>query len=460
MIHLMRRAAILPVGLFLLAFHGAPVVGDEPARRRPNVLFLLTDDQRADTIAALGNRAIVTPNLDRLTHSGLAFDNAYCMGGDIPAVCLPSRTMLLSGRSLFHIKALKPDSPDLPSAFRAAGYETYHHGKNGNTPKAIQRHFEHNHYLGNDQAERLSGFPGREIADAAVTFLEKGRDPKRPFLMYLAFGNPHDPRVVTPEYRARYDDAAIPLPRDFLPLHPFNNGELTIRDEALAPWPRTPEIVRRHLADYYGVITYLDMQIGRVLEALRASGQAENTLIVFSSDHGLALGSHGLFGKQNLYEAGMKVPLIFSGLGIKPGRTAALVTLFDLFPTLCDLADVSTPAGLDGKSFADVVRGKADRARETVFFAYRDVQRGVRDGDWKLLRYPRINRSQLFDLKTDPDELHDLAASPEAAERLAGLTDLLKREQAAYGDTLPLTSEHPGPAGAVDPSTLIPKVKP
>jgi arylsulfatase A-like enzyme len=416
--------------------------------RRPNVLFLFTDDQRADTIHALGNPLIQTPNLDRLAERGFVFRNAYCMGGNQPAVCLPSRTMLMSGRSLFHLKEATAEAPSLPRAFNAAGYVTYHHGKRGNTPQAIQKNFQINKYLVNDQAERSSGYPGKEIADAAVAFLnERPRD--KPFFMYLAFANPHDPRVVNREYRDRYQESAMPLPANYRPLHPFNNGELLVRDEQLAPWPRTPEVVRSHLTDYYGVITYLDMQIGRILQVLKDQGIEDETIVVFSSDHGLAIGSHGLFGKQNIYEDGMKVPLIFAGPGISRGRSNAFAYLFDIFPTLLDLAGLPNAEGLDARSLAPVIRGESQGVRDAVFLAYRDFQRSIRVGDWKLIRYPEINRSQLFNLAADPAETHDLAADPASKSQVKELMARLEAEQKRLGDTLALTSAQPKEA-AVD----------
>ena len=184
------------------------------------------------------------------------------------------------------------------------------------------------------------------------------------------------------------------------------------------PGPVPPRSSAHHLTDYYGVITYLDMQIGRILQALKDQGVYDDTIIVFSSDHGLAIGSHGLFGKQNIYEDGMKVPLIFTGPGIRPGRTAAFAYLFDIFPTLADLAALTAPAGLGGRSLAPVIRGQSEGVREAVFLAYRDVQRSIRQGDWKLIRYPQINRSQLFNLKDDPAETRDLAADPASASKV------------------------------------------
>jgi arylsulfatase A-like enzyme len=419
-----------------------------PPARRPNVLFLLTDDQRADTIHALGNAVIQTPNLDRLARSGLVFRNCYCMGSDMPAVCFPSRSMLLSGRSLFHLKHKAGGTGvryevNFPKTLRDAGYETYHHGKRQNGPTGVYKDFEHEKYQHNDDAERLSGRPGQEIADAAVTIL-KTRRRDRPFFAYLAFGNPHDPRVIIPEYRRRYDESRMPLPANYLPLHPFDNGWLTGRDERLAPWPRTSAEIKKHITDYYGVITYLDEQIGRILEALRESGEYDNTIIIFSSDHGLALGSHGLMGKQSLYEVAMKPPLIFAGPGIRRGETDAFVYLHDVFPTVCDLVGIQTPAGLDAKSFANVVEGKTDTGRAAIFLAFMDYQRAVRVGDWKLIRYPQINFTQLFNLRDDPDELHSVAEKQPAKER--ELMTLLQKLQHANGDTLSLSSAHPRPS--------------
>jgi arylsulfatase A-like enzyme len=251
---------------------------------------------------------------------------------------------------------------------------------------------------------------------------------------------------VTPMYRDRYDEESMRLPANYLPVHPFNNGELLIRDEQLAPWPRTPEVVREHLTDYYAVITYLDMEIGRILQTLKDQGAYDDTIIVFSSDHGLAIGSHGLFGKQNIYEDGMKVPLIFTGPGIARDRSAAYAYLFDIYPTLCELAGLPAPSGIDGKSLAPVIRGKSEGVRDSVFLAYRDVQRSVRKGDWKLIRYPKINRSQLFNLKDDPAETNDLADDPARKDKLKELTALLEAQQKDLDDSLALTSPDPEPA--------------
>jgi arylsulfatase A-like enzyme len=413
------------------------------AETKPNVVFLFADDQRADTIAALGNPHIKTPNLDQLVRSGFVFRNAYCLGANVPAVCTPSRNMLLSGRAFFRWQGpqAQPDMPNFPTSMKVAGYETYHHGKRGNTSPAIQALFDHNQYVV-DNDDRTNGEPCQTIVNEAIGFL-KSRQRDKPVFMYLAFSNPHDPRVAAQKYLELYPRDKIPLPKNYLPLHPFNDGEQFVRDELLAPFPRTPDDVRKHLHDYYAVISAMDHHIGRLFSALKEVGMYDNTIFIYSADHGLAIGSHGLFGKQNLYEAGMKPPLIFAGPGIPRGETQALVYLLDIFPTVCGLVGATIPAGLDGKSLKPVIEGKSSGVRDTLFLAYREVQRAVRDSRWKLIRYPQVNVTQLFDLQTDPDEMTNLADQPQNAERIKSLTTELERWQKSLGDTTPLVVDQP-----------------
>jgi arylsulfatase A-like enzyme len=412
-------------------------------KKRPNVLFLFTDDQRADTVGALGNPVVKTPNLDKLVQSGFVFRNAYCLGSNLPAVCTPSRNMLLSGRAYFRWKGSLASGadPNFPVSLKEAGYETYHHSKRGNVAVEINKRFDHNKYL-EDQKERTSGQPGKTVVDGAIEFL-KGRKDERPFFLYLAFEAPHDPRVAAKEYLDLYQRDKVPLPKNYLPIHPFDNGDQLIRDEKLAPWPRTEAEIRRHLHEYYAVISGLDHHLGRLLQALKDQGLYDNTLIVFSSDHGLAVGSHGLMGKQNLYEHSMKPPLVFAGPGVPKGQSDALAYLLDIFPTVCDLVGAKVPDGLDGQSLASVIQGKKDKVRDTLFLAYRDVQRAVRDDRWKLIRYPHINQTQLFDLKNDPDELKNLAGDAAQTKQVERLMGVLADWQKRLGDKTPLTSEKP-----------------
>lgn len=429
------------------------LAGTVLAAERPNLIVLLTDDQRADAVAALGNPHIITPHMDRLVREGFAFRNAYCMGSMQPAVCLPSRTMLHSGRSLYRLEGVE-GRPHLGKSFADAGYDTFHIGKRGNTPHALHKAFAQSSYL-DDQAERTGGYSGRTEVSAALEFLS-GRDANRPFFILIEFAGPHDPRGTNPESRAMYRTEDIPLPANFRPFHPFDNGELLVRDEKLEAWPRTPEAVRRHLHDYYAMITHMDGQIGRLIKALEDRREWDDTIVVMTSDHGLAIGSHGLFGKQNLYEDGMKPPLVFCGPGIPHGESDALVYLFDIYPTLCGLTGVPQPADIDGRDLTPVIQGRATTVRDTLFLAYRDVQRAVRQGDWKLIRYPQVDVTQLFNLADDPHELKDLFSDPAHAERVQSMLALLAEQQTAWGDTQPLHVANPRPA-AVDVETFFPR---
>jgi arylsulfatase A-like enzyme len=222
---------------------------------------------------------------------------------------------------------------------------------------------------------------------------------------------------------------------------------MTIRDEVLLPHPRAAGAVQSMNADYYRYVSYLDTQLGRILEALDATPLAKNTIIVFSSDSGVARGSHGLIGKQNLYEHSIRVPLIFAGPGIAANRsTDAMCYLFDLMPTLGALCGVSPPPPSEGKDLSRILRDASGEGRSALMFAYRDVQRACRNDRWKLIRYPQIDKTQLFDLRSDPDERENLADRPEHASKASELMTLLEKEMKAAGDSAPLTVSNPKPA--------------
>jgi arylsulfatase A-like enzyme len=452
--------ALLP--LLLLATPGFA----QEKKKRPNVLFLFTDDQRADTIAALGNTHIKTPNLDKLVLRGTAFTRAYCMGAMQGAVCVPSRAMMLSGRSLFRINDALKGITTWPAMFARLGYRTFITGKWHNQEASALAAFSEGRavFFGGMGApytlpvaditpthtlteKRPSGKHSVALfADSVIDFLKEQKGAKQPFLAYVAFNGPHDPREAPKEYHDPYNANKPPLPANFLPLHPFNNGDMTGRDEKLAPWPRTPEVVRQHLADYYAYITFLDAQIGRILAELRAAGLEEDTIVVFSSDSGLAVGSHGLFGKQNLYDHSMRSPLIFAGPGIPAGKqSTALCYLYDIYPTLGELTGVKGPEGSEGKSLVPVMKGETKQVRDALFLAYRGVQRSVRDERWQLITYPQINKTQLFDLQNDPHETKDLSGDPAQAKQVERLTEKLKELQKEYDDKQPLRSDKPLP---------------
>jgi arylsulfatase A-like enzyme len=434
------------------------------AADRPNFLFLYTDDHRADTIAAWGNEHIDTPNLDALVRRGFSFKRNYCMGSPHGAVCVPSRAMILTGQAYFRIPEDLRGVDTLPQRLGEAGYTTFITGKWHNEPPALVKSFQRgkaimfggmsNHelvplvditpdrQLGNDRIE--TRFSTEIFAGEAIEFL-RDYDGDAPFFCYVPFTAPHDPRMPPEPYRSKYYADPPPLPPNFMPQHPFDNGALLTRDENLAPWPRTGNIIRDQLAEYYGMIEHLDTQIGRILNALAASPHAGRTYIIFAGDHGLAMGSHGLLGKQSVYEHSMRAPMIVAGPDIPHGETQALTYLFDIVPTIVELAGVPPLEPMDGMDLAPLWRGERESLRDAIFLAYEDSQRALVESRWKLIRYPLIDYNQLFDLADDPYELRNLADIPEYADRVDALMDRLKAEQARYGDTAPLEVDEPLP---------------
>lgn len=450
--------------LFILLVTGLLNTAAAMAAERPNVLLLIADDLRPDAIGANGNPDVKTPNIDLLMQRGRSYDRAYCMGSNSGAVCAPSRAMLLTGRSRFEIPqdvlvpwgptTGTPAPPMLPEIFRAQGWRTFATGKwhqrrphfsrcfddgdaiffGGMGPhEGLKVHaFDPDGLYPGGASKSMDIFSSTGFANATIEFLSDQENATDPFFAWVAFTAPHDPRTPPEAIRSTYEDASLSLPPNILPEHPFDNGELSIRDEKLEAWPRTPEALRRHLGDYYGMIEQMDAQIGRILESLEASGQADNTIVVFLADHGLGMGSHGLMGKQNLYEHSAGAPLVVAGPGIEPGeRRDQLVYLHDTVPWLLDKAGLQHPKGLHARSLES-------GDRESLVLHYRDGQRALVEDRWKLIVYPKVGLVQLFDLDIDPHELNNLAGAAEQTQRLDRMLKNLEAGMREVGDELEL----------------------
>jgi arylsulfatase A-like enzyme len=441
------------------------------SKRPPNIVLLISDDQRPDTIGALGNRVVRTPNLDALAGDGVAFTRATCGN----PLCVPSRAELISGVTGFRNGVpdggrLKADLPLWPATLQAHGYETcysgkWHHegrpqGKGYGVTTALYTGaggafarpqtdwkgrpatgYRGWTFVGEDGKPQpdfgvgLTPAISEHIARAACEYIARPHD--QPFFLQVAFTAPHDPLLFPPGFEGMYDPVRMPLPPNFLPEHPFDHGNLRGRDELLLPFPRTPAAVREELACYYAVISHLDRQIGRILETLGASGQAQNTIVIFTSDNGLAIGSHGLRGKQNMYEHSIGVPLIVRGPGLARGvRSPAPCYLRDLFPTACELAGIPIPPGIRGQSLLPALTRRSNGFRSEIFGYFRDVQRMIRTERWKLIWYPKIGREQLFDLRADPHELQDLSTEARYASIASALRARLKAWLREEGDSL------------------------
>tara|TARA_R110002096_G_scaffold273422_11_gene467316 strand:- start:6337 stop:7746 length:1410 start_codon:yes stop_codon:yes gene_type:complete len=449
---------------------------------RPNILFLLADDMRPDAIRALGNSRIQTPNLDELVRRGTTFTQATC---SYP-ICVVSRAEILTGMHGWEngidgiTNRFNEGVTFWAQTLADAGYRTSYVGKWHTKGRPSERGYDEVFGLfsgggGKWWKERQTdwkGFPitgyrgwvfqsddGREkfpekgvgltpdidskFADAAIEAIQAA-SPK-PWFVHVNFTAPHDPLFLPPGMETLYRADEMEIPPNFLPEHPFDHGNFSGRDESLMAFPRTEAATRDVLRVYYAVISYLDAQVGRILKVLDESGQRENTVVIFASDHGMAVGSHGLRGKQNMYEHTVNVPLVIAGPEIKAhARSLAQVYLRDLYPTTCELAGVPIPGAVTAKSFAASLRRGDEPLREEIFGYFRDSQRMIRSDGWKLIVYPLADKTQLFDLKSDPWETRNLADSPQALEIRQHLETRLNSWRQNQGDPL-LQSSGEGP---------------
>ncbi len=441
---------------------------------KPNILFIFADDQTYEALHALGCDELQTPNLDRLVSRGTTFTHAYNQGAWHGAVCVASRTMLNTGLFLWHAKQLEPKLKDHAARgkfwsqyMKKAGYETYMSGKwhvkidaadifdhvadvrpgmPNQTPQGYNRPVKGKPDPWSPWDPKFGGYwkGGKHwsevLGDHGVSFLENAAKSDDPFFMYLAFNAPHDPRQSPKEYVDRYPIDKVKLPENFLPEYPYKDSigcGKGLRDEKLAPFPRTPYAVKVNRREYYAIITHMDNEIGRILDALEKSGKADNTYTFFTADHGLAVGHHGLIGKQNMYDHSVRVPLVAVGPGIKKNaKIDAPVYLQDIMPTTLELAGLNIPSHVEFKSLLPLLRGKAKRSYSAIYGGYKNLQRMITADGYKLIYYPKIEKYLLFDLQTDPLEMHNLAEKPDHASTVKKLKTKLKELQKQTGDDL------------------------
>lgn len=433
----------------------APLAVDTPASpsSRPNILLIVTDDQAPQTLRAYGNKTCETPNIDRLAAQGMTLDGAYHMGSWAGAVCTPSRHMIMTGRTVWHIpdrarpkrnrkaKGRNPNQGNsswvpenlaeqtLPAIFNRAGYDTFRTCKKGNSYEGANQQFT----VRRDATKRghQPADSSQWHADQTIQYLQeraKSND-RDPFLIYLGFSHPHDTRNGTAELLQKYgaenrkqppitvNPLAPPLQINYLPAHPFPHGHPGLRDEEKVAGvfkSRSEPTIRNELGREYACIEHIDTQVGRVLKQLEEMGELKNTYVIFTADHGIAVGRHGLTGKQNLYEHTWRVPLIVKGPQIEPStRSQGNVYLLDILPTLCDLTEVTIPQTVEGASFKPVLLGEQQATRDVLYGVYcggtKPGIRSLRRGNWKLIKYDlldgQVRRTQLFNLESNPNEL-------------------------------------------------------
>jgi len=477
-----RRDFLKRLGLAAAAAAVAPhqLIAAEK-KRMPNFLFIFTDDQTFESINALGYDEVHTPNLDRLVRSGTTFTHAYNQGGWSGAVCICSRSMLNTGRFVWNAHSVHKQCEQERQAgrfwseyLRAAGYRTYMTGKWHN-PADVEKAFDvvrdvrpgmpnqtdegYNRPIDgkpdpwSPSDPKFGGYwkGGRHwsevVAAHSVDYLKQAAKDDRPFFMYLAFNAPHDPRQSPGEYVEKYPLEKVSLPENFLAEYPYKDDigcQKGLRDEKLAPFPRTPNAIKVNRQEYYAIITHMDEQVGKILDALEASGKAKDTYVIFTADQGLAVGHHGLMGKQNLFDPSVRVPLMIVGPGVeKNKRIDAPVYLQDVMPTTLELAGVEAPDHVQFRSLMPLIEGKRKSNYDAIYGGYLGLQRMVVQDGCKLLLFPKIKKALLFDLNKDPQEMHDLLADDATAATALTTAKKLFAEllklQKETGDNLDLT---------------------
>lgn len=433
--------------LMSAALLGSGLMGVAEAKR-PNILYIVADDQAPYDLKIYDKESSLdTPVLDRLAAEGMVLDGAHQMGAWCAGVCTPSRHMIMAGRTLWHVpdkrgqgrNPLEKDPVKVPkdlashtmaAVFNDAGYDTMRTCKKGNSYAAANNQFTVVHDSTKRGGTDATGSAWH--AKQVLNYLNEreASNDEDPFLIYYGFSHPHDTRDGKPELLAKYgavnfkDKNSCPpanpkqpqLPHNYLPIHPFDNTDINVRDEigVRGVWRHRDEnTIRNEIGREFACSENIDIQIGAVLKKLEEMGELDNTYIFYTSDHGIAIGRHGLQGKQNLYEHTVRVPYIVKGPGIKKGRAVGNIYHLDALATLCDLAGIDAPSTSEGISFKPVLEGKQETVRDVLYGVYsggdKPGMRYVKKDGWKLIRYESnqsgVNVTQLFNLTENPEEL-------------------------------------------------------
>lgn len=484
-----RRAAIRSLALASIAARLSAREERPVPREAPNILFILTDDQRKDALSLYGNPILKTPNIDRIGIEGMRFEEFFVTN----SLCAPSRATFYTGvyshvhgvttngagEPFRNQTGLRRDQQTLVSLLHDAGYETALVGKwhlrsapagfdswtilpGGGGPYVDPPMTANGVHL------RMRGHADDVVGDQAIAYLQN-RAKDRPFLLLMNFKSPHRNWIPAKRFESAFADVDIPLPRtyeDRLDSDALRRAQMAVADmpdfKVPATLPREERKRRNYEAlvrNYYRTILSVDENVGRALEFLDRNELAKNTLILFSSDNGFFLGEHGLYDKRLMYDAAIRVPLVVRLPGkVKEGSVDRehLLTNVDVAPTLLEMAGVPVPDWMQGRSFAGVLKGETVASRDAFyyeFFEYPDYDhcarkhRGVRTAKWKLIEYwEQPVEHELYDLEKDPDETTNLTkAKPAMLRELKARMEQLRRE---LGE-----QDAPGPVPVVGPCT-------
>lgn len=443
---------------------------------RPNVLVIITDDQRWDAMSCLGNPLFQSPNLDRLVAEGARFDNAFVT----TSLCSPSRASMMSGLYA-HRHGVQnnfteyPDAlPSYPKRLREAGYETAYFGKwhMGETNAAPRSGFDFwmshsgqgryfdNEWNINGRRELIIGYYTKVVTEHATAWLRRPHD--KPFVMVLGQKAPHGgPIEPEPKYAKALDTIPVAKPANYDAWR--GEGKPAWLAESFPTWHGAGgplyniKDYDKFVRSYYGTLLSVDDSVGRIYAALKETGQLDNTIIIFTSDNGFALGEHGRVDKRTMYEESIRVPLVVRYPPLIPGGTVIhkMVLNLDLAPSILDLCGAKKLRSIDGQSWKSLLAGKTRGWRKSWLyfydyeheFPYTPNVRGVRTDDWKYIRYPHgdggpdRHLAELYHLAADPLETRNLITDPGHAAKRAELRkefDCLMRRHKALSDRMPM----------------------
>ncbi len=418
------------------------------AEERPNILFLFTDDQPQSCLGCMGNQHIQTPNLDQLAAEGVLFTEAFVT----TAICCSNRTCILTGQYMRRhgIRDFRTPLTDAafaqsyPSLLKGAGYRTGYLGKFAVGTASPQVRAAFDLWYGfpqridfRQQVDGEARYLTDVMTEKAVEFLRTTKS-DQPFCLTVAFKEPHGPwNYFDPDVPNVYDNSEIPPTTTFSRedydvqprfLRDSLNGDNSLR------WLNDRPQYNQYLRTFYRLITRADLAVGQILRELRRLDLHDNTVVIFSSDHGSLLGAHGLSGKWIMYEDSIRVPLIVYDprhpRRPELGQCKEMVLSIDLAPTILDLADIEIPSSMQGRSLMPLIRGEANQWRSSWYYEHvynTNPPRspivkteGVRTKRWKYVRYPDVDPpyEQLFDLQVDPLERANLASLPTQSDRL------------------------------------------
>ncbi len=455
----LRFAARYLPGILLLGLAAPSLMAQAPQPAVKNVLFLISDDLRANALACYGDKICRTPNIDKLASTGLLFERAYCQG----TWCAPSRQSFMFSRyqgkggvslgehfknhgfhsarvgKIYHMAVPGDIIAGTDGADHAASWtERFNsQGDEAHTPGDYaclnldifttepggrqSTRMPHRMFVSVSYEGDGSDQPDHKTATKTIELLRGHKD--KPFFIAAGFVRPHYPMVAPKQYFAPYPWQDMVLPGQVAgDLDDIPRAGIAASTSASTGLDQFPDNQKRMWAAYYAAVTFMDEQVGRIIDELDRLGLRESTAIVFTSDHGYHLGDHTFWQKSNLHEEVARVPLIFSVPGIKPGRTDAPAELVDLFPTLTELAGLETPAGVQGLSLVPVLKDPGATVKDGALTI--DKGFGWRDKDWAYMRYG--DRSEeLYDMHKDPGQITNLADDPQHAATLQRMHDAL-----------------------------------